>query len=129
MEDARSIATCLSIAGKDGIPNATRVHNVLRFERVSCLQAFGVVNRDARNTNKNKDGEKAKPKFGPWIMDHDPERYAYERYDEALEHVKNGSAFQNTNVPPNMTYVPWTIDTLMDDHEKGMPTILDADWT
>lgn len=128
MEDARSLATCLALAGSRNIAEATRVHNLLRFERVSCLQAFGVVNRDARNTNKNQDNEKVKPKFGPWIMDHDPENYVYQNYDEALNHIKTGSPFKNTNTPPNMIYRPWSIDTLCDEYERGEPTILDADW-
>ncbi|KAK4553882.1 hypothetical protein LTR86_009057 [Recurvomyces mirabilis] len=45
MEDAVSLATCLSLAKDNAdIPEAIRVHELLRFERVSCLQAFGVKN-------------------------------------------------------------------------------------
>jgi 2-polyprenyl-6-methoxyphenol hydroxylase-like FAD-dependent oxidoreductase len=60
LEDAVSLATCLSIAGsKEKIPDATRVHNLLRFERVSYLQAFGVMNRQKQNTSKSgEDGKK-----------------------------------------------------------------------
>ena len=57
LEDAISLATCISIAGKkEKVLEATRVHNLLRFERCSCLQAFGVVNREKQNTAK-KDSE------------------------------------------------------------------------
>jgi hypothetical protein len=61
IEDAISLAACLNIAGKkEKIPEATRAHNLLRFERCSCLQAFGVVNREKQNTAKkeNEQGKK-----------------------------------------------------------------------
>ena len=32
----------MEAGSKQSIPDATRVHKLLRFERVSCLQAFGV---------------------------------------------------------------------------------------
>ncbi|KAG9958941.1 beta subunit of N-methylhydantoinase A/acetone carboxylase, partial [Aureobasidium melanogenum] len=44
MEDAISLATCIASDGQI-VPIATRVHSLLRFERISCLQAFRVVNR------------------------------------------------------------------------------------
>ena len=37
MEDAYSLATCLQIGGKDGIPLATKVHNHLRYVRKLCF--------------------------------------------------------------------------------------------
>lgn len=37
-EDAVSLATRVSMAGcKEKMPEATRVHNLLRYERVSCM--------------------------------------------------------------------------------------------
>ena len=45
MEDAVSLAPCIYKAGgKERVPDAPRVNNLLRFERVSCLPAFGVLN-------------------------------------------------------------------------------------
>lgn len=130
LEDAISLAACLHKAGsKDNIPQATRVHNLLRFERVSCLQASGVVNLDARNTKKHDQGEnKYQIKLGSWIVDHDPEAYAEESYEAALAHLEKGTPFKNTNTPPGMVYKPWTIDGLLKAKENGEPTILDADW-
>lgn len=126
IEDALSLAACLSKASKENIPDATKVHSLLRFERVSCLQAFGVLNRDARDTKKNKDvGKSDRPfiHFGAWITEHDPEQYALENYDNALEHLKSGAPFQNTNTPPGMVYKPWTIDGLMEAYAKGEPSM------
>ncbi|KAH8660809.1 hypothetical protein BGZ60DRAFT_492165 [Tricladium varicosporioides] len=139
IEDAFSLAACIATAvakseGKptDIIPDATRVHNLLRFERVSCLQAFGVVNRDKRNTKSahSDGGKKSAEKFlGRWILEHNPETYAKENYDAALAHIHHGVAFQNTNTPPGMIYKPWTIDGLLEAHERGEPTVLDGDWS
>ncbi|KAF7198547.1 FAD-dependent monooxygenase mdpD [Pseudocercospora fuligena] len=130
IEDAISLAACLTAAGsKENIPDAARVHQLLRFERVSCLQAFGVANLEARNTKKNGgDNSKARVRFGKWIIDHDPENYANEKYESALAHLKTGAPFKNTNIPPGMEYVPWTIDGLIPAHERGEKTVLDGDW-
>lgn len=125
IEDALSLAACISKAGKSNIQDATKVHELLRFERVSCLQAFGVLNKDNRDTSKHKDsgtGKRPLVHFGAWITEHDPEKYALENYESALEHLKSGTTFKNTNTPPGMVYRPWTIDTLMDDYERGEPS-------
>ena len=133
MEDAISLATCLSLAGnKRKVSDATRVHNVLRFERVSCLQAFGIVNSE--KNNQVFDAQKEDPKqrqahIGKWIVEHDPELYAVNNYEDAREHVQNGKPFKNTNTPPGMVYRPWTIDGLLEAHRKGEPTVLDGDWS
>ena len=131
MEDAVSLAACVAKAGcKEKIPDATRVHNLLRFERVSCLQAFGVVNQakmSAKNSASNKT-TKGGVHFGRWILTHNPEEYADQLYDEVLSHLKHGTPFQNTNIPPGLMYKPWTIDSLLLASERGEETILDGDW-
>lgn len=132
MEDAISLAACISLinGSKASIPSATRVHNLLRFERVSCLQAFGVSNASNRNTKKHSEGEKKyELTIGKWILDHDPEKYAEQNFDEALKCLREGRDFQNTNIPPGMEYRPWTIDGLMDAKERGEKTVLDGDWS
>ena len=131
LEDAISLAACVSIAGKDSIPQATRVHNLLRFERVSCLQAFGVANREARNTAKNKDTSKLKSSLGKWLVEHDPEAYAKENYYAAAQALETGAEFQNTNVPPGLKYRPWTIDGLVEAIAIGdtVGTFFDGDWS
>lgn len=128
MEDAVSLAACLAIGGsKDRIPDATRVHNLLRFERVSFLQAMGVANREGRNSEKKL--SKRPPVPGRWLSEHDPEEYAYENFDKALAHITDQGPFQNTNRPRGVEYAPWTIDELVDDLDNGRPTILDGDWS
>ena len=129
LEEAVSLATCLAMAGKDNIPTATRVHNLLNFERVSFLMAQGIGNREKRDTNKNKDMRKVKPVFGRWLYDHDPEQYAFDNYDKAMAHIEHGAGFKNTNAPPGVEYQPWTINSLTKTLEKGEPTILDGGWS
>ena len=128
IEDAVSLAACLDIAGKDGIPLATRTHNLLRFERVSCLQALGVVNQQMIQSGDGDGKKKVRHHMGKWIFAHDPEAYAYDNFEMAAKHVTEGTVFQNTNIPPGMVYKPWTIDGLLDAKEKGEQTVLDGDW-
>ncbi|KAK6008108.1 hypothetical protein QM012_000011 [Aureobasidium pullulans] len=111
MEDAISLATCIAIASdSQTVPIATRVHNLLCFERVSCLQAFGVVNREkaqgkscdrgdqtSKNVVKEKDAQ-----VGQWILRHDPAQYALDKYHQVTKHLQDGIPFKNTNVPPGM---------------------------
>ena len=131
IEDAVSLAECIALAGdRQKIPEATRVHNLLRFERVSCLQAFGVVNHN-RNATPAADKSAAKKNqvhIGKWMLEHDPEQYAIENYQSALAHLQTGAAFKNTNIPPGVVYTPWTIDGLLEAQAKGEPTVLDGDW-
>lgn len=79
IEDAISLAACVAVAGKGEIPNATRVHNLLRSERVSCLQALGVANREARiGKNVNKDNMTTHNRVGKWFVEYAvPERESY----------------------------------------------------
>lgn len=137
IEDAVSLATCLAIAGSSmNIPTATRVHQIVRFERGSCLQAFGVVNREKAQGKAMDKSSKAlgttptnkHAQVGRWILQHDPAQYAMENYDKAESHLVHGTSFKNTNIPPGMDYVKWTIDTLPKAHAEGQPTVLDGDW-
>lgn len=132
IEDAVSLAACISVASnRQGVPSATRVHNLLRFERVSCLQAFGVVNRSKASTEakEGEDPQKTLVRVGKWMLEHDPERYAVENYHQALAHLEHGIAFQNTNTPKGLVYKPWTIESLLEAQKRGEPTILDGDWS
>ena len=130
MEDGVSLAACVALAGKGSIPNATRVHNLLRADRVSLLQAFGVANREARDTTKNKDAKVAKlDALSSWLVEHDPEQYAIDNYSKALAHITDGTSFKSTNIPAGVTPVPWTIDGLVEAMEKGEHTFFDEDWS
>ncbi|KAH0042719.1 monooxygenase, partial [Aureobasidium melanogenum] len=130
MEDAVSLATCLQVAGKKGVPWATRVHNKLRFERVACLQLLGVLNHELRNRSAEANASQTKPIgiLGSWIWRHDPEEYAIQNYEKAKAHLTNGTEFVNTNIPPGHIYTPWTIDEILKAKEMGEQVVLGGDW-
>jgi 2-polyprenyl-6-methoxyphenol hydroxylase-like FAD-dependent oxidoreductase len=44
LEDAVSLATCLQLAGRSNAAVATKIHNRLRYERISCAQMMSFVN-------------------------------------------------------------------------------------
>ncbi|ETS78337.1 hypothetical protein PFICI_10399 [Pestalotiopsis fici W106-1] len=133
IEDAIYLATCLELGGKENVQWATRVHNKLRFERVSCCQKVGFINF-ARRNNKDaqavsRDPSKIKTEQGQWMWRHEPEKYAYDNYHPALEHLQNGAEFANTNIPRGHVHEDWTVDELMAKIEKGEPIEFDGDWS
>ncbi|KAJ6094931.1 hypothetical protein N7467_002444 [Penicillium canescens] len=103
MEDAVSLATCLQIAGKENVPWAICVHN-----KLTLTKPIGIL--------------------GSWIWKHDPEQYAIENYEKALAHLKSGSEFRNTNIPPGHVCRPRTIDEFLKAREAGKEIVLDGDW-
>ncbi|KAL3599767.1 hypothetical protein FPOAC2_03995 [Fusarium poae] len=133
MEDAYSLAACLGIAGKKDVSLATKVHNHLRFERVSCAQKMGFKNREIFH-NTDWDAVAKNPQIlgkvaGDWLLRHDPEQYVYENYSACAEHLLNGSPFKNTNSVPGYTYKPWTVKELLDASESGKPIKDEGDWS
>lgn len=66
--------------------------------------------------------------MAPWVVKHDPEQYAVEKYHEVLSALKNGGSFQNTNVPRGHVYKPWNFEDLLDTMEHGGELELDGEW-
>ncbi|KAH6962316.1 hypothetical protein BKA56DRAFT_679136 [Ilyonectria sp. MPI-CAGE-AT-0026] len=115
MEDGASLAACLRMGGKD-VRLATKVHSLLRFERISSAQLMGFMNRETLH-NTDWDAVKANPmkvRRGPgwWIGKHDPEQYAVDNYHAAALHITKGTPFENTNLPDNYKYRPWSIEQI-----------------
>jgi 2-polyprenyl-6-methoxyphenol hydroxylase-like FAD-dependent oxidoreductase len=138
MEDGYTLAACLDIAfqrgaGKEDIPLACRVFNLLRFERVACAQLQGFENRERLHKTDWKALEEnpSKPPGGvrEWMRNHDPEQYAYDMYDAAASHLVSGTPFANTNFPPGYKYKPWTIQELLAASERGERLHLEGDWS
>jgi hypothetical protein len=48
-----------------------------------------------------------------WLFGHDPEKYAYDKCDEAVESVKTGKAFKSTNTPEDHVHEDWTVEMMM----------------
>ncbi|GKZ16994.1 hypothetical protein AbraCBS73388_005981 [Aspergillus brasiliensis] len=132
IEDAVSLATCLRMAGKtEQVPWALKIHNRLRFVRVSCLQKLGLVNLKSYSETPKKD--KFTPKglhylTAEWIWGHEPEQYAEENYSKVLDHLQRGTPFQDTNIPRGHVYRDWTIDEMLELQERGEEIELDGEW-
>lgn len=133
MEDATSLASCLQLAGKDDIPLALRVHNLLRFERVSCTQITGFqaqINRNNVDINAlTANPDQVVGKWGRWIWAHDPEQYAYDNYEKAKAHLVSGAPFENTNIPAGYKFKPWNIDELLAIGDSGKQIVFEGDWS
>lgn len=136
LEDAITLAACLQLGGgAHNAPLATKIFNLLRYERISCAQKMTFVNSQLK-TETNWDAVWANPatvktRFPKWVFDHDPESYAYEKYGQAFAHLTFGAYFMNTNYPPGHTFVPWTIEDIYRDIEAGkkVEDMLDGDWS
>ena len=136
VEDALSLAACIAKAGPGNVAKATKVHNLLRYERASTLQKKGFTRRqdfhhafdDAGKFRKDVD-LRAVITTGKWLWQHDPSAYATENYEAALAHLESGAPFENTNLPPGYTYEPWTIKEQLAREEQGIMTVMEGDWS
>jgi hypothetical protein len=69
-----------------------------------------------------------KPEYGQWIWRHEPEQYVHDNYSKALDHVQNGTPFQNTNIPPGYVHESWGVDELMAKIKEGDILEFAGDW-
>ncbi|KAH7396376.1 putative monooxygenase [Pyrenochaeta sp. MPI-SDFR-AT-0127] len=136
LEDAITLATCLELSGGPRrAPLATKIYNLLRYERISCAQKMTFVNSQLKTeTNWDaiwKDPAKVKTRFPKWVWSHDPEQYAYEKYSQGFAHLVAGEPFENTNFPSGHKFVPWTIEEVYRDIAAGkrVEDLLDGDWS
>ncbi|ORY71532.1 uncharacterized protein BCR38DRAFT_330092 [Pseudomassariella vexata] len=134
IEDAVSLASCLHLGGSaKTVPESVRAHIRFRFLRCACAQKLGFLNAErlqATNWDKAKlDPRKAQPKHPRWVWSHDPETYAHDNYDRCIESMRNHVPMDQDDVippnyPPGYKYVPWNIDEIMANLEKGIPVQL-----
>ncbi|KAH7087747.1 hypothetical protein FB567DRAFT_495851 [Paraphoma chrysanthemicola] len=134
MEDAWSLAACLDFGGSDNVPLAARVHNKLRFERVSCAQKMGLKNREMLHKTdwdfiSQHPEVLAKLFFKSWINNHNPEEYAINNYTNCVEHLLKGTPFTNTNHVPGYRYKPWSVHELLEASTKGELVEDEGDWS
>ena len=122
MEDSFSLAACLDIVSRQpgatvNAPLALRIHNLLRWERVTCAQKLGFKNREIFHSADwdafGKDPSKVAKITQRWLKNHNPKQYAHEMYEAAENHLQYGTSFTNTNGPVGYKYKPWTIDELL----------------
>ena len=89
MEDGVCLAVCLERAGKRGVPEALRVYETLRYDRVKAAQKTGEATRDlwhkADFDQVRANPESVRLKRESWLLGHDAELHAYENYDTAVQ--------------------------------------------
>lgn len=105
----------------------TKLTWAISFERTSILQQAGFINRDELH-DANLDDIAEQPesdigffKIGRWVWDHNPELYAAENYAKCLQHLRDGSEFRSTNIPPGHVYRPWSMESENARRAAGVP--------
>ncbi|KAI1623917.1 hypothetical protein EDD37DRAFT_658281 [Exophiala viscosa] len=117
IEDGASIAYVLRRGGRENIPLALRVHEALRYERVTLSQRIGFETRHRFHKTKweklAEDPSAVNMPQPAWQYSHDPVQYAAEKLDEAVADVLEGKPLQSTNVAPGHVHKDWTVAELM----------------
>lgn len=116
------------------VTDTLRTH---RYERVSCAQKMSFVNSQIKHQTDwaavEKNPKLIRTRFPRWIYQHDPEAYAYEKFNLAFHHVLSGGGanFQNTNFPPGHVFKRWTMEEVMEEIKAGksVEALLDGDWS
>ncbi|KAH8198645.1 hypothetical protein TruAng_007186 [Truncatella angustata] len=123
MEDAYSLCQCIQREQKARLPLAVQVHNILRFERVSCAQKVGFKNREVFHKTDwaavSINPKILRRNWAPWLLDHDPEAYTELQYDACVKHILEKSPFKNTNSVPGYEYKSWTVQGFLEASEAG----------
>lgn len=65
---------------------------------------------------------------GLWLANHDPEQYAYDKYDACASHFTTGTPFKNTNAVPGFIYKPWTVQELLAASRRGETVVDEGEW-
>ena len=135
MEDAVTIAACLQLGGLQNAGLATKIYNLLRYERVACAQKMTFVNSQLKHETDwdaiEQDPSSIRTRFPKWIYAHSPEEYVYEKYGQAFAHLVSGASFRNTNFPKGHNFKSWSVDEVREDIENGrrVEDLLDGDWS
>ncbi|RYP58775.1 hypothetical protein DL769_008810 [Monosporascus sp. CRB-8-3] len=114
LEDGVSLARCLRLAvekhGVGALPDGAKVHNVLRIDRVAAIGSTGM-----ERTKKHRQVDFEKVKENPelvrnepaqWQIEHDPQLYAEEQFDDCFACLKSEKAFIDTNKPAEYVFKP-----------------------
>jgi hypothetical protein len=62
---------------------------------------------------------------GDWLLEHNPEQYAYENYADCAKGLLEGKSFKNTNGVPGHTFKLWTVKEMLDTKR----IVDDGDWS
>lgn len=60
---------------------------------------------------------------------HDAEQYAYENFNDCVDHILNDVEFANTNIPEGHMYKAWTAQEMLDRSAAGEQIEDSGDWS
>lgn len=114
LEDGVSLARCLRLAvekhGVGALPGRAKVHNVLCIDRVAAIESTGMERtkkyRQVGFEKMKKNPELVRNEPAQWQIEHDPQLYAEEQFDDCFACLKSGKAFVNTNKPAEYVFKP-----------------------
>ncbi|KAF4304865.1 hypothetical protein GTA08_BOTSDO14188 [Botryosphaeria dothidea] len=104
VEDGVTLGALADALGAQNVPDLFRTFRLIRSERTNLTQRLGWENR-YKFHHTDWDAVKANPGWA--------KAYAYDNAKAALESVKSGSPFQNTNVPEGHRVQEWSINDLI----------------
>ncbi|KAI0147876.1 FAD/NAD(P)-binding domain-containing protein [Hypoxylon sp. NC0597] len=124
LEDAASLPECLRMVSNKEVGIATKVHELLRYQRVSLIQHTGFVNMQDVHREADPHVVEDKPPLhqGKWLWAHNPEKYATENFTKARASLENGSPFENTNLPLGHKWSDWTMEDEFSKQNAGIRT-------
>ena len=103
MEDGVTIAVCLRKGGKQGVQDAVRAHQEIRYDRVRAVQKTGEETRDRWHKTDwakvSQEPESIAFRREDWIHGFDAEAHAEAVFEDALEKVRGGQETQESALP------------------------------
>ncbi|OHE91116.1 hypothetical protein CORC01_13598 [Colletotrichum orchidophilum] len=115
IESSLTIAECLRLGGSN-VSLATKVYQLLRYQRVCILQQTGLRNRQQMSSQPSSDILRQ----GKWHWAHQPETYARDNFSKARAHIENDAPFENTNLPPGHKFKEWSLEDEMAKEQAGI---------
>ena len=62
-------------------------------------------------------------RMGKWVWMHNSERYATDKFAQALAHLETGAPFEHTNISPGFRWEEgWTMDKELEKEKLGIKT-------
>ncbi|ETS76329.1 hypothetical protein PFICI_11716 [Pestalotiopsis fici W106-1] len=128
LEDAMSLAECLRLAGRGNPTVGTKVHELLRLQRVAILQRTGFANRREAHQDTGMEGaindaiDNDPLRIGKWVWTHHAEKYVSEKFAEAKAHLMIGAPFQNSNIPEGFVWdSDWSMEKELEAERQRIP--------
>ena len=107
MEDGATVAVCLALSGKNGVTEALKAFEKIRYGRVKAAQKTGETTRDKwhkADFEKIKENpESLRLVREEWLLNHDAEAHAYATFAGTVASLDESKRV--TQAPPTMVEV------------------------